>query len=165
MMGPTVLGGPLIWLIAVQFFVIPPAFLAIMAMNTRTHAGWVGAAFLVAAFSGILFVIARTNALTVPHQPGPIFPAQAGSFLLVWAGLNYGGMLFILRRRHKALFGAIELLVAAGTLVITANEMTRDTFLTTTLGFLGGIYVLVRGLTNIAEALDRSRATAASAAA
>jgi hypothetical protein len=156
MIQGTIFGVPLTWLIAAQFALLPPGFLLIMMTRAAAKDGsWahaVLATLIVLAFGPILFVIAFTNALTVPQQPGPLFPAQVGPALLVWAGINFGGVFYLLRSRHKAIFGAIEVLVAVATLAITASGMTPETFVATTLGFLGGVYVFVRGLTNMADA-------------
>lgn len=60
-------------------------------------------------------------------------------------------ILFAVRRSRKDLYGLIEVGVALATLVILGREYDASGQLTVLIAFIGAIYVMVRGFTNIGE--------------
>ena len=70
---------------------------------------------------------------------------------LVAAGLIAGVLLFILRKYRKDIYGAVEVLVAFFTLAMAGEAAADHTIPTAIIGFLGAVYVLVRGMTNFIE--------------
>ena len=70
---------------------------------------------------------------------------------LVVTGLIAGILLFVLRKYRKDLYGAVEVLVAFFTLAMAGEAAADHTIPTAVIGFLGAVYVLVRGMTNFIE--------------
>jgi len=60
-------------------------------------------------------------------------------------------ILFAMRRSRKDLYGLIEVSVALATLVFLGREYDASGQLTVVIAFIGAIYVMVRGFTNIGE--------------
>jgi hypothetical protein len=70
---------------------------------------------------------------------------------LVLSGLVVGMLLFVLRKYRKDLYGAVEVMVAFFTLAMASEAVEDHTIPTAVIGFLGAVYVLVRGMTNFIE--------------
>lgn len=66
-------------------------------------------------------------------------------------GLSAGVLLFALRRVRKDIYGLLEIGVAIATLVALGRKYDAQSEITVIIGFVGAIYVVVRGLTNISE--------------
>jgi len=60
-------------------------------------------------------------------------------------------ILFALRRTRKDLYGLIEVAVALATLIFLGREYDASGELTVVIAFIGAIYVMVRGFTNIGD--------------
>jgi len=66
-------------------------------------------------------------------------------------GLIAGVLLFSLRRIRKDIYGVLEVGVAIATLIALGRKYDTQSEITIIIGFVGAIYVVVRGLTNISE--------------
>lgn len=66
-------------------------------------------------------------------------------------GLIAGVILFSLRRVRKDIYGLLEIGVAIATLLALGRKYDSQSEITIIIGFVGAIYVVVRGLTNISE--------------
>lgn len=60
-------------------------------------------------------------------------------------------ILFALRQTRKDIYGAVEVAVALATLIILGRQYDQQSELTVIIAFVGAIYVMVRGFTNIGE--------------
>lgn len=78
---------------------------------------------------------------------------------LVAAGLVVAVGLFVLRKYRKDIYGAVEVMVAVFALAIS-GEAGEDRSVTVALiGFMGAVYILVRGMTHFIEGRrERGRA-------
>jgi hypothetical protein len=63
-----------------------------------------------------------------------------------------GIIFFRLRSKHPLLYGLIEIIVSVVTIWFSIVAQS-DSFLSKSIGILGGIYIMVRGLTNIDDGL------------
>jgi hypothetical protein len=70
------------------------------------------------------------------------------AFVIV--GVIAGAALFGVRLFRKDVYGALEMIVAVLTLGLCA-ETAATNLVPTAIGFVGAVYVLVRGLTNVAD--------------
>lgn len=88
------------------------------------------------------------------------------TWLHVIAGLVLACLLYLLRKRRRVLYGAVEIIAGVGTLVTTypVARQTCGTFAEScepiplyviVLGTLTGIYVVIRGLDNIQQGWTR----------
>lgn len=102
------------------------------------------------------FVILVSFAMIVATSNGQsdslFVPAKMLRPLLVWNGVILAIVLYKLRKKHHLAYGVLEIMVATTTLIAISYVMSFETFTTTTIGFLGGVYVLIRGMTNFEEA-------------
>ena len=78
---------------------------------------------------------------------------------LVLSGLVAGVLLFVLRKYRKDLYGAVEVMVAFFTLATAGEALEDRTIPTAVIGFLGAVYVLVRGMTNFIEGRNERSAS------
>lgn len=60
-------------------------------------------------------------------------------------------ILFALRQVRKDLYGFVEIMVAIGTLLALGARFDTQAEITVIVGFVGAIYVFVRGMTNVVE--------------
>ena len=70
------------------------------------------------------------------------------SILLLSLGVAIATGLFLLRKKEQTVYGVLEIVVSA---MLMRWALTTATGHSITTGFLGAIYVLVRGLTNVAD--------------
>lgn len=73
------------------------------------------------------------------------------SFLFVSIAIVAAGLLFSLRLFRKDVYGLIEVAVAISTLIFLGQEFDSKGEISTIIGFVGAVYVLIRGLTNMVE--------------
>jgi hypothetical protein len=98
---------------------------------------------LLAAGAVIAVVIAR------PAEAFAIrFSTTASAVTL---GLLAAVLLFVLRKYRKDFYGAIEVIVAFFTLAVAGDSITASDAPAAIIGFLGAVYVLVRGMTHFIE--------------
>jgi hypothetical protein len=66
-------------------------------------------------------------------------------------GLLAAIAMFTLRKYRKDIYGAVEVVVAFFALAIAGDTITTSDVAAAMVGFLGAVYVLVRGMTNFIE--------------
>lgn len=154
------IGEPAPWLILPHLILLPPAivflmrkFLAVPQGRGPQHHRFIALAFMAVAVL-VLMLSIFTAFLRPSHQLDWMIPPALSPLLLIWCGLNLAGALYLLRDARKDLYGLVEIFVAIVTLAATAYDMQPENFATTTIGFVGGVYVLVRGMTNFLDAVS-----------
>jgi len=76
--------------------------------------------------------------------------------IFVLPALFCGVMLYVIRTKYLVIYGAVELIVSAVTVWFVINSPAPD-LLTKSLGMLGALYILVRGLDNISKGLPQAQ--------
>lgn len=113
-------------------------------------------ATLVAAFAFWIAIIAGLAWFAFdPAIHAMKFVSSPTMFAVI--GLTAGVLLFALRRVRKDIYGLLEIGVAIATLVALGRKYDARSEITIIIGFVGAIYVVVRGLTNISEQWSASK--------
>lgn len=155
---------PLPWLYVPAMILLPPLLVVLMRNFLHGHGpahrkadqSFLTLFFLFATVFVFMFSFFNSF-IRSRHDLESLIPSGLSPILLVWSGLNLGATLYILRQARLQLYGVVEVLVAVTALTVTAYSMTPDTFATTTIGFVGSVYVFVRGFTNYVEGRDKRR--------
>lgn len=66
-------------------------------------------------------------------------------------GVMFATMLYAMRRWRKDLYGLLEVFVAVATLAAVGSQQLGADLVPSLVGFVGAVYVLVRGLVNFTE--------------
>ena len=111
-------------------------------MAQKHRLGWVEIALL--AIGAAIAVAAAHPAEALVIRITTV-PTAVGLGLLAAAGM------FVLRKYRKDLYGAIEVIVAFFTLAVAGDTVAQSDVAAAMVGFLGAVYVLVRGMTNFLE--------------
>lgn len=106
-----------------------------------------------------LLVAGAAVAIAVAH-PAEAFVIHFSTVQTsVALGLLAAIAMFTLRKYRKDIYGAIEVIVAFFTLAIAGDSITTSDVAAAMVGFLGAVYVLVRGMTHFIEGRNERAAT------
>lgn len=108
-----------------------------------TFGVWISAALILATFT----FNPAIRAMKLVNSPA----------MFAIMGVIAGVMLFALRRVRKDAYGFLEVAVSMGTLLALGAKYDQQSEITVIIGFVGAIYVFVRGLTNISEHWSSSK--------
>ena len=141
--------GAFLWL---SLAIIVAPLLAIVAIPLCR---WIGLRVplrfivLIALPTGFVFQAFLAWALSDGVIQGAILGVPLRSFIGAMSAVPLAYGLYLLRRWRKDIYGIIEVATGFGTILIAA----AGTFAAATLiALLGGVYVIIRGLTNIEDA-------------
>jgi uncharacterized membrane protein YoaK (UPF0700 family) len=102
-------------------------------------------------FEVALLVVGAAIAVAIA-RPAEAFVIRFSTIpISVALGLLAAIAMFTLRKYRKDIYGAIEVIVAFFTLAIAGDTVTRSDVEAAMIGFLGAVYVLVRGMTHFLE--------------
>lgn len=101
---------------------------------------WIG---LVAATGAVAFAASRP---ALQLLGGPVTPIG-----VTIVGVMFATMLYSMRRWRKDFYGLLEVFVAVATLAAVGSQQLGTDLVSSLVGFVGAVYVLVRGLVNFTE--------------
>lgn len=111
-----------------------------------------GLALFSVIISLVAVILQAYNFLLSPQEL-VLLAFQASPYLVTPLGILLAAILFACRGYLPKFYGTLEIIVGMLTVNATVDALTIDK-IPTLLPFMGGIYVIIRGLDNVAKALN-----------
>jgi hypothetical protein len=109
---------------------------------------------------GLLLIAIGATASVIAVDPTEAFVIRYSTTeTFVFVGLLLGVSLFALRRWRKDVYGGVEVIVAFVILATSGHAVTTSNIAAAAVGFVGAVYVIVRGMTNFTEGRAERRPT------
>lgn len=160
-----VLFGVPAWIYIIAFAIFFPLFFLRMAYVSlvklhpalvRIRGSWADRSIVyIGTAIAILAMLFYTYAIVDIYYNDPslnwTWSRAACAAAIVWSGLSFAIGFYWLRSARKDVYGVFEVGAGIATLSVTAYSMLSASHLTAFLGFIGGVYVIVRGLANFSD--------------